>query len=218
MSNNMSNNMSHIKCGEQPPQCYIFKHNKEPKCKYGKRNLNNIRKHNNVSKFTNVERSACGTRGVTSKFDGSLVSVGHGGERTVLNKPPLDGSVDWNTVNDLEYLNNYGQNYENYSDVEPGQITYYTDKSREDAFYQPLFTRQVETMGYLYTDPMDSVKAQYIRLPLPEDSLEKKCKYEGGLSWIQDSTNHREDMLALQMEKTNRSRWMPRWTNLRVQD
>ena len=34
------------------------------------------------------------------------------------------------------------------------------------------------------------------------------------LSWMKDSQNHREDLLARQMRKRNEQRYAPRWTNI----
>ena len=61
---------------------------------------------------------------------------------------------------------------------------------------------------------MGSFKPQYERKlfikrrdPINSD----KKKYEGELSWIQDSQEHREDILSLQMRKHNEQRWQSRF-------
>ena len=56
---------------------------------------------------------------------------------------------------------------------------------------------------------MGSVKQQYDRQPLnyydPINS--DKNYYKGGLSWLQDTQEHREDILSKQMNKINEQRF-----------
>jgi hypothetical protein len=60
---------------------------------------------------------------------------------------------------------------------------------------------------------MGSLKAHYEREPLiSNDPINTDKKYyKGGLSWIEDSQEHREDLLSKQMSKHNWERWAPRW-------
>jgi len=133
-----------------------------------------------------------------------------------LDRPAQDDSVKLNTLYTDPNLTRYGQGYSTYSDINAGQITYYIDKSQEDAFYEPNFTTSARMEGVLYKDPMSSMKPQYNRYPLKCNNHlnTDRNNYEGGLSWIADSLEHRQDLLALQMRKRNEQRFSPRWTGL----
>lgn len=147
--------------------------------------------------------------------DPRLISATHFGQRQTLSNPPIDSTVRLNQLDVDEKLNGYGQNYGTYANVNAGQILYYTDHSREDAFYKPLFTDSAMVTGYLYKDPMDALKPVYDRVPIVQNDPmgPKRDNYSGGLSWIQDSTSHREDLMSRQMNIRNQQRWMPRWSD-----
>lgn len=129
-------------------------------------------------------------------------------------RPPLESTPKLKDIYNEE-LRGYGQGYRTYSDITAGQILYYTDPSREDAYYKPLFSHPVETSTVVYQDPMGAMKPEYPRqVPFSNPVTDNKCDYgEYCLSWIRDSQMHREDILASQMAKRNQERWMPRWAN-----
>jgi hypothetical protein len=132
-----------------------------------------------------------------------------------LDHPPLSGTIPLRDVNTDENLNKYGQNYKEYGDVNAGQIMYYTDSSIEEPFFPPVFSTSANVTSYLYKDPMGAMKPHYKRNPLTCDNpiTSSRCKgYEGGLSWMEDSNNHRDDIISLQMAKMNQTRWSPRWS------
>ena len=134
-----------------------------------------------------------------------------------LDRPPLNSSIKLNTLNNTQNLNCYGQNYRTYSDVDAGQILYYTSKDREDAFYEPLFSSKAHSIGVVYQDPMTNIKPMYVRVPVDEreNPMTNKETYGNDcLSWMKDSQDHRQDLLARQMAVRNQQRWSPRWTNV----
>jgi hypothetical protein len=137
-----------------------------------------------------------------------------------LDRPPLDSSVKLSTLHDDKTLNCYGQNYKSYADVNAGQVLYYISKDREDAFYEPLFSKKATSVGIMYKDPMGSMKPHYNRIPEgnynPISDNPCDVKGEFGLSWMKDSQFHREDLLARQMQKINQTRFEPRWTHNNV--
>lgn len=145
--------------------------------------------------------------------DPRLISVAHGGQVLTLDRPPYESETKLENISSDKKLNNYGQNYSSYSDISGGDIVYYTNKSLEDAFYYPNFSTSTNTTGYLYRDPMGGLKPQYIRNPLV-CNIEPRKK-GGCLSWIEDSGEHREDLISLQMLKRNQERWSPRWSSLK---
>ena len=145
--------------------------------------------------------------------DPRLISSLHNGQVLHLDRPPTDGAVPINETMTDTSLDGYGQNYKSYSDINAGYITYYVDKSMEDPYYLPLFGTSASTQSVLYKDPMGSFKPEYTRTPLTSTNPvgPTRSHYQGCLSWIEDSTNHREDLLSKQMSKINEQRWEPRW-------
>ena len=146
--------------------------------------------------------------------DPRLISATRGGDVLTLDNPPIDSKISINKIYTDKNLDNYGKSYRTYSDINAGQITYYIDKSIQDPFFTPLFSTPISSQGILYRDPMGALKPQYEREPLhPRDPINSnKDYYKGGLSWIEDSQEHREDLLSKQMRKHNEQRWAPRWS------
>ena len=101
---------------------------------------------------------------------------------------------------------NYGKNYQTYSDINAGQITYYIDPTIEDPYFKPNFTIPAKVEGVLYKDPMGSLKPTYVR---KEVQAPNECY--NPLSFIRDSAVHREDIMAGQMAQMNQMKWSSRW-------
>jgi hypothetical protein len=128
-----------------------------------------------------------------------------------LDRPPTVSTLKLNTLHNNPTLDGYGKYYKSYSDINAGQISYYVDKQREDAFYEPLFFTPQTSVSTVYQDPMGSLKPQYNRIR--PNKCDSDNVDDGTLSWIKDSQYHREDLLALKMRKHNQERYVPRWTN-----
>jgi hypothetical protein len=151
---------------------------------------------------------------VYASTDPRLVGVPQGGQVQTLDRPPVNSAIKLADIYN-ENLRNYGKNYRTYTDIKSGQIVYYVDKEIQDAFFNPLFENNSTSVGTIYVDPMGSIKPQYDRIPIYNNNLldtDNNTHYKGGLSWIQDSCESREDLIALQMRKHNQSRYEPRWT------
>ena len=54
---------------------------------------------------------------------------------------------------------------------------------------------------------MDAIKPQYSKVPINSKNTNYSC-----LSWINDSTGHREDIMQRQQRKNNEQRYEPRWS------
>lgn len=144
--------------------------------------------------------------------DPRLISAVRGGDVLTLDRPPIQSSMKTSEIINDKSLNKYGQQYSGYEDINAGQILYYVDKHFIDPFYMPIFSTSANVQGVLYQDPMGSMKPHYIRTPLKcSNPVTEKFNYDGELSWIHDSTNHREDLLSRQMSKMNQQRFEPRW-------
>jgi len=222
--NGYPTNMSVVNC-DFPDyfDCYdnkVFGGNIEPQIKDGERILNPeviIQKYaNDFQKITCNDNTTCPKIQYTSS-DPRLISASHNGQVQTLNLPPITSDVNLNSLLYDSSLDNYGQNYKDYSDINTGQYMYYINKSQEDPYFNPNFVRSARVTGVLYKDPMGSLKPEYTRKPLTNDHPlgPERNNYEGGLSWMQDSLNHREDLLSLQMRKVNRQRYAPRWFGLK---
>lgn len=125
--------------------------------------------------------------------------------RTRLDKPPqISGINEKNMYSDLSLLNyKAGYNYKSYSDVNNAQITYYIDDTQSMPFFGPNFGEGCPSVCYEnYIDPMGSWKPHFkYEMSKPENISR--------LSWINDSTFFREDLMSRQMSNINQTRSDP---------
>jgi len=135
-------------------------------------------------------------------------------QRMGLNTPPFNSGMNLTKIYTDPRMCEYGKRYRSYRDINTGQIVYYVDKSIEDPFFEPNFVTKAQMKATLYRDPMGEIKPQFERYPLkPSKHLDTtRCEYEGGLSWIEDSQEYRQDLMSYQMRKHNEQRWSPMWT------
>ena len=194
-----------------------FKIQNEPQQKEGRYPLNSQSMANYATDFYPVECKTnqlgnCGGKKLWTSADPRLWNAPLA-QRLLLDQPPQDDNVKLNEIYDEKYRG-FGENYKSYADVSAGQISYYIDRSREDAFYGPNFSTTARTVGTLYQDPMSNMKPQYERVPLISRNYlnTERQNYPDGLSSLTDSTFHREDLMARQMRKQNEQRYAPRWT------
>jgi hypothetical protein len=93
-----------------------------------------------------------------------------------------------------------------YDDIKNGQITYYTDSSTDQPFYAPVYTLSSTVDKVIRKDPMDSVKPEYIRTPITStmNSVSRD-------QFTKDALSHREDIMSLQQNLYNRTKWTSKW-------
>lgn len=95
--------------------------------------------------------------------------------------------------------------YKSVKDIKSGYIQYYPDKRQiEDVFTTPNFVNDAKINGSLYFNPMGSKMNDYKRTM-------KKNNLKTQLTWMQDSSEQREEIMALQMRKMNRSMFERKW-------
>jgi hypothetical protein len=137
------------------------------------------------------------------------------GTTMILDTAPMDSSIKLGDIYDDPRLCNYGQGYRTYSDITAGDIVYYNDESIQGPFFEPNFVSTANVESYLYQDPMSALKPHYERTPLKCDNpmTNESTKFNYCLSWMQDSTEHREDIMSKQLAKTNQMRYAPRYFN-----
>jgi hypothetical protein len=132
-----------------------------------------------------------------------------------LDRPPADSNKKLYEIPRDKTLDKYGQYYNTYSDINAGHIMYYVDKELEDPFFKPNYANTGDVNGVLYKDPMGAMKPQYSFKNLKDDDPIRSAErdnYDGGLSWMQDSTNYRQDLMSLQQRKHNEQNWQYRYS------
>lgn len=139
----------------------------------------------------------CNGKTMWTSPDPRLQNSIRNGMRLVLDALPLNGKIDPNCVYNGFDGNNYKGFYNNYSDINNGQIRYYIDSQQAVPFIPQLFNTPSTIAVDNYIDPMGTVKPHYCQ--------ENKQSHK--LSWLRDSQNHRQDLLTRQMWKRNQSDW-----------
>ena len=132
-------------------------------------------------------------------------------QRLDLDSAPIVGSVRLNELY-TPSLDNYGTKETPYKDIRDGQIIYYLDKSLSTPFHNNVYSHNQEYESVIYKDPMGGIQTEFTRkygdqscpINLPDS-------YDGCLSFIQDSTMHREDLMSLQSRNMLKSDWSVRW-------
>jgi hypothetical protein len=174
-------------------------------------------KQNVAEDFILVPETHCGNAGYTSE-DARLKHPLRGNIPIELDKRPMDMEVEAVNTNDV-YSNKWEEwktGFANYRDLNRGQITYYVDQELAPPFNHPNFENKASVMGYTDVTPMNKIKTTYKRTPLKcRDCFQTQCRcyYLGGLSWIEDSNEQREDIMASQMWRINENKWESRWGN-----
>lgn len=128
-----------------------------------------------------------------------------------LDRPPDDTGI---SLSDIYKPNNIKQHYSGYDDIKFGQIKYYTQKDLDGAYFGPNFANEREVTGYLFKNPMDEVSPKYQRDPGYRCPFERGNNYEHCYSFMEDTTNQREDIMANIINSIDRGRYQSRWTNI----
>lgn len=151
------------------------------------------------------------------KNDPRLYSAGH--QRWItLDQPPMDSSMKLSDIPYDKNLDKYGQYYNTYSDINAGQITYYVNRALEQPFHNPNYVNTGFVERSIYQDPMGGIQPEYSFTNVINDNpitSSERDNYRGNLSWIEDSTNHREDIMTLQQSKVNGENWQYRYSPIK---
>lgn len=96
--------------------------------------------------------------------------------------------------------------YNSYKDIYGGEIEYFPYRRTViDNFQNPNFVNEAFIESKIYKDPMGAIKPEYIRTET------KNTLKVDQLTWMQDSCEWREEIMAKQMRKDNQTRYDPRW-------
>ena len=96
--------------------------------------------------------------------------------------------------------------YSNFSEIKGGEIEYFPYRRTViDNFRTPNFVNNAFIQSKIYKDPMGSIKPEYSR-------IETKNNVDNDqFNWMKDTCEMREDIMARQMSKDNRTRYEPKW-------
>lgn len=147
--------------------------------------------------FVEVQDYTRNDDGTVTSYDPRLYDVQRG-LRMKLDRPSVTSSIPISSI----YTNECGD-YDQFS-VNNGQITYYIDNEIKGAYYKPVYDIPADTIPFEYVDPMTSWKPHYI---LAQDS--RDIDNYSVLSSINDSSFHRENLIASQQAKFNQTRITP---------
>ncbi len=153
----------------------------------------------------------CGPCNYTSA-DPRLISSGHNGQVLILDQPPYNGKVDFNTFEEIYKPRPAYDHYEkvDYEAFTDGQVQYYINPTLATPFIPEIFS--CGPLCYYtpepYVDPMGSAKPHYNlwladrgQAPLQDHGPADE------LTWITDSTAHRESIMATQQARRNQERY-----------
>jgi len=148
--------------------------------------------------------------------DPRLISSGHNGQVLTLDQPPYNGKVDFNTFDEVYKSRPAYDHYEkaNYAAFTDGQIQYYIDPTLATPFIPEIFS--CGPLCYYtpepYVDPMGSDKPHYNiwlanKGQAPLHGCGSEVRPSDELTWITDSTAHRESIMASQQARRNQERY-----------
>ena len=182
-----------------------------PKINENKNNYKVLNPHGGYSQdFTRIDDSKeYDGKTVYKSMDARLYDAARN-NRLVLDRPPPDGNIDMEKIHNNKELNNYKCGvYSGYENINAGQIVYYTTDSTP--FGRPVFMEKATSYGIRYKNPMDTTSMVYTREPIEYHNHMNTIKkeYNGGLSWIRDSSTFREDLISRQKIKMNSRKWFP---------
>lgn len=121
-----------------------------------------------------------------------------------LDVPPIQVYYDLkrDNVDGKEELRDYGRKYKDYESVSGGEIQYYIDKDIADPFFSPVYGMPSKSVGRVWKDPMGETKVQF-----EKDFDNSRMTRTGILSSIEDTTKHRDDIIARQQRTHNERRY-----------
>ena len=114
------------------------------------------------------------------------------------------------TIPSIENIYSYspyisGKHYKSYNDIQGGYIKYFPkNRPIEQVYSKPIFTNINQVNAYKFQDPMGNIKPYYDAI---HDNKPKNIQ----LSFINDTSNNREELIALQMRKMNTVLYENKW-------
>jgi hypothetical protein len=207
------------KTATSSPECYknfkdgVFMENVQPNTRVNQDycKTNNMCKDNQNYVYLNqrgveispffVPSDRCGYKSIQA--DGRLYDVPRG-YKMELDTPPIQVVYDskHDNISGKSTYPGYDDKYRDYASVKGGQIQYYISKDIAQPFFSPVYSMPSQTKGYMYTDPMGTKRPQF------EKTFDNtRMKHTNMLSFVEDTTKFRDDIISLQQQKNNESRY-----------
>jgi len=157
----------------------------------------------NMNKILNSKESRYASGGRLHKFN--PISTDNQMNYACNYKPdPIPRLENMYNYKDAEKIK--AKEYQHFSDIKGGQIEYFPNRRTViDNFKPPNFVNNSFIQSKIYIDPMGSVKPEYSRIETKNNvNIDQ-------ISWMTDTCEIREDIMAKQMSKDNRTRYEPKW-------
>lgn len=121
-----------------------------------------------------------------------------------LDRPPLYSKNTTPQIDlNLMKTNHIGF-YDNYQSIYGGNIRYYTDLENDDPFSADVFSIPCYNQPTILIDPMGSHKPYYKRIPIYDTNPLQQNSFNE-YSFLKDTSEFREDLIALQNDSINKS-------------
>ncbi len=149
-----------------------------------------------------------GSNGFISTCD-TRVKSNITGEITPLDRPPFTLYNNFDNIYNEKY-DKVGKPYNTYSDIDAGNIIYYISEDVKGPFPEVAYDLNgVVRSNYEYNDPMTNRRIQHNFTPENKVSCsyQRNKNYYGNLSFINDTSIQREEIMALQSRKQNEQKW-----------
>lgn len=138
------------------------------------------------------------SRGKWFSLDPRLINIT--GDRLFFSEPPQEGRRGFSQNNSTEGK----MMFNGYSGLTSGQIKYYVDSEINQPFIKPVFLKTCTSCSPLeFIDPMSVSKPQYFLPSIPNGKI-----WKNNLSWIENSTKYREDLISRQLSNVNQNKFM----------
>ena len=168
--------------------------------------LDQVQNNNmNMPLYTRIDPQLVRSDGTKGQIDAQPLRTEYSANYS--NYIPAAGSIDFENIYDPRF-NSYGDPYRSYSDVNLGQVQYYT--SDIDSFKQPNFIQRSNVEFVEFRTPQNDVWPEYNRTASLDDMRPKAVS-----QYDADALFHRQDMIEHQMSKINRESWQQRYQPLR---
>lgn len=180
----------------------------EAKPSFNKSSLSNQRVHViNTDSMSNksygfVNKKIDGSSCYTKLYDPRLFHAATMSQKYI-DTPPAVSSIPLKDMYNDNKKNEKIQVYNNYSDITLGHVQYYLDKDISDPYHYPVYDIKSTVKKYTYKDPMDKVWNHYDR---------KLDSQDCSLSFIEDTSIHREELMQRQRRGHDSVKWNLRWT------
>lgn len=158
----------------------------------------------------NKNPTVCTTESYRYTGDGRLVDSIRN-QKLVLDRPPdMLEKLSFDDMYKSDKLNGYGKNYSTYETITGGQIKYWLWDTPGTMLEKPIYSTSANVIGSVYIDPMDNIKPEYKREPIVKRNVFQPNNI-GCLSFINDTTEARENITASLKAKMDQNRYQMRW-------